>query len=462
MIVKGESFLTTKEAERIKSQGDFLKMYMSEYVWQAQYTNDRKKIDVDPLVPIPALISEINSDLIFGEKPRLVLPASMQGTLTDFFKERAWTGFDIMTDLLEASAYVSALGMCFINLWKDDDDEIYWNFYLPNQCLWAYDKHRNITEFSRFICTGHIEGTGNAKYDIQHYEMKEGKCYYEEYKIQVDINGKVVEKNEMVEVNTGLAFIPVIPVFNLRQTSASFGDDEVGKSDYEGKQQLFAELDNRIDQINNILQEHSDPWVALPAGVLDQNGQFRRSQGKMYEKAGAGVSSDSDNSVDFHTWDASMQAQFQHIEVILKMIFETSRISKPISGFDNSGTATDSGRALKWQSVSTIAMINRKRVYWDAAIKRMVYYLTQMQGSLSKVDAKQMEIEWPDGLPIDETEVIQNVVAQINAGILSRLTGIQQVQEVDPAAAQVELDQVTKEAGDKADIEARATAPVMV
>lgn len=88
--------------------------------------------------------------------------------------------------------------------------------------------------------------------------------------------------------------------------------------------------------------------------------------------------------------------------------------------------------------------------------------LSVMQPSLKGLNAEKLIIKFPDGLPIDETEVIENTIRQVNAGILSKLSAIKAVNEVDEAAATIELERVNAEASAAADIEARASSPVIV
>ena len=63
-------------------------------------------------------------------------------------------------------------------------------------------------------------------------------------------------------------------------------------------------------------------------------------------------------------------------------------------------------------------------------------------------------IIWQDNLPMDETEKIDNVIKQVQSGLLSHQSGIQKINEVDEADAQKELADITAEQQTKANIEA--------
>jgi hypothetical protein len=228
-----------------------------------------------------------------------------------------------------------------------------------------------------------------------------------------------------------------------------------GKSDYQGKEQLFAEIDNRVDEINHILQEHSEPWTFVPPGVLDNKGNFNRSQGKMIEKA---AGTNTNNTVDVMTWDGQLEASFNSIKMMIQLVLFTSRISNPIAGFffDNSGGQVESGRALKWKSINTNSMITRKRKNWNEAFQTFFTYLFEMDDEFKKTEDFNLRVKWQDGLPLDVDAVVDNVIKQVGAKVLSKKTGIQQINEVSPEKAQTELDQINAE--QQQEVTTRSTA----
>ena len=459
MLIVGESFYTQSELSRIAEQTKYEKIYLSEYIWQTRYI-DGKQVNVDPLIPIAATISEIFSDLLYGEFPQFDFQDdAINKSMFDFMNKRSLQDKDIKIDLLEASVYTSAQGMTFINLFKKDN-ETYWDIKKPNNCIWN-NGFFGLEYFRYFddITTKAEAQQGKLVYSVQEHELvgesnKQGT--YRESIVTVNKNDKykVMSIAVIEEKSTGLSFLPIVPIYNIKQMGL-----DVGKSDYTGKEQLFAEIDNRVDQINNILQEHSEPWVAIPAGILDHNGQFNRQNGKMIEKSAS--SGNSDNSVDFFTWDSALQSQFASIDKQIQLIMQTSRLSPAFTGFTtNEGSGADSGRALRWRSVTTLSALNRKQIYQDQAIKKFFRMLTMMQDGFKDTDADKLNIIWADGLPLDDTELTEIVVKKVNNGLMSHLTGIEQLEEINTPEAQAELDLIKSEQSQKADIQARSVPPI--
>jgi hypothetical protein len=454
MIEIGQEFPNKKDRKRISLQVDWEKMLHGEYIFNQQFDQRTSKMrNVDPIVPIPAMLAEISSDLLFGEFPDLNFQNDqVNNVIKDYMKR-----FSLEIDLLEAAVSTSAVGTLFWKLFKSNNKTEY-EFIQASKAVWEeeFGKLINIKFFEV------VETSLNNKWawiNIQEHllepvlfmdEEVRNKYKIIEYKIKIDIiDNKIKEITNIFEVpmQMKLDFIPIIKIINIGQMGF-----KNGKSDYQGKEQLFAEIDNRVDQINHVLEEQTEPWTFVPPGILNQYGVFNRSKGKMVEKGVGGV----DNSVDIITWDASLNAAFEQIKTLIKLVFVTSRISAPIAGIEDlSGGQSESGRALKWRSVNTFSMINRKRKYFNQAIRNFFNILIKFEEELKNVDVSNLVIKWQDGLPLDDTEVVENVVRQVQSGIMSKLTGIQKTQEIDKDRASTELDQINKEQGDEADIRQR-------
>jgi hypothetical protein len=441
------------ELDRIKTQSTYEEIYLSTHIWNKMVTQDGNRKDIDPLVPIASTISEISSDLIYGEFPYFNFQDdTSQSAVSAFFKQRAKIGHDIKIELLEQATYNSAIGMIWWYLFVQDG-QVYWRFKKPQHSTWV-NGYFGIEEIKFYDL---VDETDKAKvYDIEEFVNDNGVIRLTYYTVTVDRASMVVKKIETTDesVIENIDVIPVIPIYNQK-----YMGEALGKSDYEGKQQIFAEIDNRIDQINSILQDHSDPWLFVPAGVLDQYGNLQRSQGKVVEKSIA--SSNTDNSVEFGTWDASMAAQFQQIEWLIRLAYGTSRIAGPLTPFpDFNGGNAESGRALKHRSVTTVAMIERKRVYQEQAIKKFFELAKMLDKDLKNINTENLMIEWSDGLPTDEQELTELTLSKVRDGIVSKLDANQRLEGNTLEQAQAEMDQVKKEQTDEAEIASSASAPL--
>jgi hypothetical protein len=179
----------------------------------------------------------------------------------------------------------------------------------------------------------------------------------------------------------------------------------------------------------------------------------------MIEKSMA--SSNVQNTVEFSTWDASLAAGFQQIEWLIRLAYGTSRISPALSPFaDIAGGNAESGRSLKQRSVTTISMINRKRVYWEQSIRQFFNLVKEIDKDLKNINVDNLTVEWADGLPTDDQELTDLTISKVNAGIISKLEANQILEDNNLEEAQKEQDQVNKEQTDEATIASSATEPL--
>jgi len=452
LLSKGDIFPTAEDKQRIKIQTKhealLLNTHVSNYKFRANSQGRIEKVAIDPLIPIPQTISDISADLLLGEFPGIVLPDATQDTFNDWAADRG-----LGVDALEGATYVSAIGTIFARLFKVDN-EVWYKLTPGNKVIW--DEKLNKLDNVKFVESVKKAKNGtNLIYEIQEWGISTGQLVIEHYSVKTRISDNEVIDTVTIDPDEkpGIDFLPIAKWLNV-----GVMDAVSGRSDYEGKEQLFAEIDNRIDQTNEVLQENAEPWKAVPVGVLNPNGQFNRAsyQAKMFEKSSGGQS---DNAVDIMTWDASLNANFTQIETMVDMTFFTARLSNSLTGREKGGVS-ESGRALKWKSVSTIAMMNRKKRYATEFLKKFINYWSRLEGK--EIDKKEVKIIWQDGLPIDQTEETETIIAQVNAGLMSKDTAVQKLQELSTEEAEAEINKIQVDLQNDAAIEATKVAPLTV
>lgn len=455
MLSKEQVFLSPSQLTQTDVWKKYEQMYLGAYVHNKIIDTNGNRINIQPLIPLPMVASNISADLLFGEPP--VVESTAQGTEQLIADWRKKTGFDVA--MLENAAMNSALGMMWIHVYLLNSKPMVM-FRKPQDAI-ATESMYGLEKiiFYKLLSAGN---DGSLKYSIEEHRYEYRDQAYksplqdtsrqyviERYSIIVDrlsYKVKSIYDEQPIEV-TGLDTITIAKIINMGVTGRS-----IGLSDYEAKEQMFAEIDNRIDQINYVLQENGDPWILLPTGVLDQRGAFRRANGKLIEKGGGGTQ---ENSVDVVQWDASLSAAFEQVKQLVKMLFFTLRISAPIAGIDDSGGNVESGRALKWKSISTFAMVRRKRVYMEKMFHSLFTFLGLLSPEFAGIDVGALTYRWQDGLPLDSEAEADTAVKLVDSGLMSHKTGIVKVQEVDDNAAQQELEQIGLEKGTAADLDAR-------
>jgi hypothetical protein len=453
LLEVGEKYPPAEDSARISKENYYEKLLLNKPSGTYDYVDVNGKITKiprDPLVPIPQTISDISADLLMGEFPGIIFEG--QEKIQKDFEDWAFDT-DLGSRMLEAATYVSAIGTVFCSMVKVDE-EIVQTLKPGNKVTWT-EQFGKIENVKFILGIEQEDNKGVIAYDIQEWSLTEtGQLLIERYIARVNIsNGKVKDVQILEEPQMpGLDFIPISKWVNV----GVMGQPN-GRSDYSGKSQLFSEIDNRVDQNNSTIEENQDPWKAVPAGVLDESGQLNRSNfsAKMFEKTMGGQA---DNKVDIMAWDANMPAAFQQIDTMIDMTFFTSRLSNPITGRKTTGT--DSGRSLKWQSISTIAQKQRKEKYAASFIRNFINHWSKLAGK--EVEKKDIKIKWQDGLPIDEQEKTETIVAQHTAGLMSTETAVAQLQELNDDEAKKEIARINADKAQAAELEAQSVSPIVV
>lgn len=224
------------------------------------------------------------------------------------------------------------------------------------------------------------------------------------------------------------------------------GERYFGLSDYLDLDSLFYALNNRMTKVDNILDKHGDPILMVPAGILDEKGQVNKKAMGVIE-----IADGADNKPEYIVWDASLDNAFKEVEKMVDFLYLTAEISPDLLGLGQG--VSDSGRALKFKLMRTLAKTARKRLYYDQAIKEMVYtaQVLAKQYGLYAGDKQfsgepvMPEIDWKDGLPIDNHEAQADAIQAIDAGILSKKEAIMNLYDVDEKTAQERMTQVEDE-----------------
>lgn len=236
-----------------------------------------------------------------------------------------------------------------------------------------------------------------------------------------------------------------------------------GTSDYSDLYQLFFALNNRITKIDNILDKHSDPILAVPPGVIDEKGQVKKSALNMFV-----VDSDNPgfNKPEYIVWNANLEVAFKEIDKIIDMLYMFSGISPSSTIGDQTGGQAESGRALKYKLLSTIRKRNQKIIYYDIAIREMLETAMELAKAWNiKIDDQSVNepekptINWGDGIVNDPQEMIDEEVKRIEAGISSRADSIVRIDGVTPDEAAKKVKEIDKESAIKVPSLAKTAAP---
>jgi hypothetical protein len=121
-------------------------------------------------------------------------------------------------------------------------------------------------------------------------------------------------------------------------------------------------------------------------------------------------------------------------------------------GMSKDGGQAESGRALKFKLLRTIAKRNRKKIYYDIALKKIIETAMELGKAWGiEIDGVKVStpekpsIDWGDGVINDETEATENSNKRIEAGTLSRADAIARLDGVSPDDAKKKVVEIDKE-----------------
>ena len=249
------------------------------------------------------------------------------------------------------------------------------------------------------------------------------------------------------EEETGVKRSLVFHIPNVRDGSGYFGT-----SDYKDLDSLMFALNNRISKTDNILDKHSDPILAVPPGVIDEDGKINKSALGMFE-----VDNETPgfNKPEYIVWNANLDAAEKELDRLVDFLFMFSEIAPASVGHDNSsGGKAESGRALKFKLLATIRKRNRKLRYYDQAIKDMLVTSQELAtfhnvtiDGVAAGDIERPSIKWGDGVINDEVERVENVGSRIDQGTMSRADGIVELDGLTQKEAKAKVKEIDAESG---------------
>lgn len=251
-----------------------------------------------------------------------------------------------------------------------------------------------------------------------------------------------VEDGSIYEVATGVPMPLVVHVPNLSTANSWHGLDDLTEL-----HPLLDEINNRLSQIADILDKHSNPAMAVPSGLLsadeDGNAQFRVAVDKVFEVMGK-----DDVIPQYITWNGQLNEAFQELDRLVDMVLMVAEIPAVALGKGDSGTSGSSGLAIKWRMNSILAKINRKKQYYSKALKQMFYVAQQLETVLGIAEYEPTipVLTFQDGLPKDEMD--QANIMSIRTGgakTLSQKSAIMSLNSMTEEQAEAEICAIRRE-----------------
>lgn len=241
------------------------------------------------------------------------------------------------------------------------------------------------------------------------------------------------------EEETGVPESLLTHIPNFRHGSCLWGI-----SDYDDLRGLFDAVNNRLSKIDAILDKHSDPKLVGVPGMSDPSGIVDVARASYVE---------ADSEIfkylpRYVTWDAELDAAFRELEQLLLLVCAIGEIAPAALGLNvKDGGSAESGKALRLRYLPMEQKCNRKKLYLDPGIKRVLRVASMLGAEkLGRValDADP-EIVWQDGLPQIYSEAVETETMRVDGGLSSKASAIQRIDQCTAEQAEAELERIRAE-----------------
>lgn len=400
-------------------------------------------------VNFPGFISKIVTDLLFTEHPKFDAGEDGDQDFIDALIESNNLHIQNYESALSNSYFGDAIYKLRIGKRNPGDkhaqviiEDITPTIYFPKVNQWNV---RANPEYEELAWTFNLDGKKYLRKEI-HYPGKIVNEVWEmrDEKIIAKAPLSILGDPDLPEVqNTGVSRSLLFHIPNWKT-----GNRYLGISDYQDLDSLFFAINNRMTKVDNILDKHSDPILALPEGILDENGKVKKSALGVIE-----VKDGENNKPEYIVWDASLENAYKEIEKTVEFLMMIGEISPDVVGMGQG--QSDSGRALKMKIMRTLAKAARKKTYYDMRLKDLIYTAQQLAKAWNvgcgdeniKLKGKPVrpQIKWFDGLPIDEKEQVEIEVMRIDGGIQTKIDAIMNVDGLDKEEAEEKAKEIDEE-----------------
>lgn len=391
----------------------------------------------------PGIVTRLCADMLFEEFPKIRLPDG-----DDKFIDALFQANNLRTQIYESALEQSFRGDVVFRIRTKDNkiiiEDINPSCFYPK---YPFDNVRAEPEYMALEWKVKFDDLGECLYVERHYKGRiETNLYQIKDKelIKVDLKSKYPNTEEVV--NTGVNEFMVVHIPNHRINTMWNG-----LSDYHDLVDIFKAINNRISRNNVILNKHSDPILAVPQGVIDDTGSVNRSAFGMIEVRGSGSGQQKDIMPQYIVWDANLEAAFKEIDILMEVLFMTAEMTPSAFGMDKNGQA-ESGRALKFKLLRTIAKKHRKQLYYDHGLRQLLYVAQLLAKKGYTAGDYKMQgnpvvptIEWSDGIINDYVESIDAEDQALTAGITTRKDAIARVYSMTDKEAKDKADEIDSE-----------------
>jgi len=218
-----------------------------------------------------------------------------------------------------------------------------------------------------------------------------------------------------------------------------------GGSDYtEDVLTLLDEMNNRLTQISRVLDKFGDPAMQVLSTLFNYDGSFRISGRAIPVE----TFKDGDQ-IRPVTWDAKLQFAAEQLDRALKAILRQLDVPPAILGV-GADAHSDSWKKLKLTCGPLMARVNRKQIFMTPGIQNIFRVAMKLENSPNgplgvSYPISEVSLTFSDGLPVDDTDLMTQVVGYAGAGLMSKKMALTWIHG-DATVVEQELAQLKQEA----------------
>lgn len=196
--------------------------------------------------------------------------------------------------------------------------------------------------------------------------------------------------------------------------------------------ELQDELNAKQTQIARVIAKHSDPKMAVPQSMADENGNIRANHEVFF-------TANSTEIPAYVTWNAELSAAVTDRDFTLSAICTASEMSAVLLGIKQ-GATPDSARKVRLEATKSLSRAKRKAATFRPWVRMILETALAMDASAKAVRPEYgtISIELRDGLPEDGQDLAQEIATlkSVNGISLERMVSMQ---IPDPVQAEQEV-----------------------
>lgn len=217
-------------------------------------------------------------------------------------------------------------------------------------------------------------------------------------------------------------------------------EGQLGISDYDGLIGAQDAINSALTQIYRILSQHSDPLIALPAELFDEDGNIRLNKFRAFKY------SDPNAIPKYVVNPASLDSAMKDRVFRLTAFCIEGEIAQVLLGIKE-GAAPDAARKLRLECAAMLAKVRRKTLTIEPAVQRSLEVALMLEGSAPGavlLSSDPVGVDPHDGLPIDELDEAEIVSSYRSSSSMSLEDAVSR-RVPDPDAAAVEVARIRAE-----------------